>query len=121
MNNTELNKLLLVLNIVKDITDISLKEVNNAFRKQVKLIHPDKSGDENTEKCQRLIDAYKKLKEYFKINGADSRDIIESDIEEKFFRENFEDLISLLQTWEVSLSPSRTIWLTFGRNAWKTS
>ena len=90
MNNTELNKLLLVLNIVKDITDISLKEVNNAFRKQVKLIHPDKSGDENTEKCQRLIDAYKKLKEYFKINGADSRDIIESDIEEKFFRENFE-------------------------------
>ena len=90
MNNIELNKLLLVLKIEKDITNVSLKEVNSAFRRQVKVTHPDRSGDENTAKCQILLDAYGKLKEYFTINGADSRDIIESDIEEKFFRENFE-------------------------------
>ena len=57
MNNTELNSLLIILNITQDIADVSFKQVNKAFIGQAKLFHPDKAGDENTARMQAILDA----------------------------------------------------------------
>ena len=84
-----MNQFLLTLYITKDITDVTVKEVNAAFRKLAKVTHPDKSGDDNTAKFQVILEAYKKLNAYFKeTESRDDKDVV--DIEEKFFRENFE-------------------------------
>ena len=56
-------------------------------RGQAKIFHPDKSGDENTARMQEILNAYDKLEIDFKKKGVD---IMNSDMEERFFRENFE-------------------------------
>ena len=81
----------LVLNIKDDISGISLRDINVAFRKLAKVIHPDKAGDETTAAFQQLLDAYHKLQDYFKEkDDLGDNEIFETDDEERFFRENFE-------------------------------
>ena len=88
MGIAELNKLLLVLNIERDIATVTLKDINIAFRKLVKVTHPDKLGDEKTEAMQSLLEAYDKLKYHFKSGELSDVDTIYD--EEKFFRDNLE-------------------------------
>ena len=91
MNSQELKQLLEKLEITEDISELSIREINAAFRKQVKKSHPDKVGLEKTAECQDLIAAYKKLKDYFKEkDNLKEEDIYENDDEEQFFRDNFQ-------------------------------
>ena len=87
----ELKRFLGVLKIYNDITKVSVKDVNKAFRKLAKVTHPDKVGDEKTSVFQALLYAYDNLKDYFKEKqGISDEDIFETDEEEDFFRKNFE-------------------------------
>ena len=88
--NEEIKSMFDILNIKEEIFNVTLKDVNQAFRKIVKVTHPDKVGPETTEECQTIIEAYKKLKAYFKITADSDKDVTEVDDEEIFFRENFE-------------------------------
>ena len=91
MSNEEVRKLLEVLNIVENISNVTVHDVNKAFRKLAKVTHPDKAGDGKTGDFQRLLNAYDKLKDYLKEkNCMNEKEIFESDYEERFFRENFE-------------------------------
>ena len=45
---TDLQKFLETLEITKGISEISLKDVNTAFRKLALRLHPDKAGEGNT-------------------------------------------------------------------------
>ena len=86
-----MNELLDVLNITDDISIVNITDVNGAFRRRAKVIHPDKAGDVTTAAFQELVEAYTKLKNYFKEKtGLNDKDIFENDDEERFFRENFE-------------------------------
>ena len=87
----ELKRFLEVLEIDEDITNVSVKPINKAFRKLAKVTHPDKVGDEKTSVFQALLYAYDNLKDYFKEKqGISDEDIFETDEEEEFFRKNFE-------------------------------
>ena len=48
----ELSELLKVLEINKDISNVSVRDVRNAFKKLALLLHPDKAGEEKTEAFQ---------------------------------------------------------------------
>ena len=84
---TEVKQLLSLLKIDKDLDNITVKDINVAYRKLAKTIHPDKAGDEKTEAFQDLLQASVKLRDYFKdkVQSAD-----ETDEEELFFKDNFE-------------------------------
>ena len=91
MNNQEINLLLKELGIEQDISNVSVRDVNVAFRKLAKVMHPDKAGGEKTAQFQELLATYNKLKEYFKEkNNLKDEDIFENDYEERFFRDIFE-------------------------------
>ena len=87
LTTEETKSLLEVLGIRDDISNITLSEVNTAFRELAKVTHPDKVGDDSTSKFQALLNAYEKIKGYFKDNDNIDTD---TDDEEVFFRENFE-------------------------------
>ena len=81
----DVSELLSILKIHEDIANVTLANVNRAFRKQAKLLHPDKAGDSKTEAFKQLLEAYDKLKLHF----SDSPDNLnDTDIEEKFFKAN---------------------------------
>ena len=83
MKKEEVNQLLRVLLIDEDISNVSDTDVNVAFRKRAKVIHPDKAGDEKTAQFQELLSAYDKLKEFLKErDNLKDEDIIENDNEE---------------------------------------
>ena len=62
MNTQELNQLLEKLEITEDISELSIRDINAAFRKQVKKSHLDKVGKEKLAECQELLAAYKNLR-----------------------------------------------------------
>ena len=86
---TDLQKFLETLEITKGISEISLKDVNTAFRKLALRLHPDKAGEGNTQAFQELVNAHAKLKNYVITHGNNLCETVDDDIE-KFFRENFE-------------------------------
>ena len=89
--NEEVKELLALLNIEEDVSKVTIQHVNAAFRKLAKVTHPDKAGDEKTAAFQKLLHAYDKLNEFFKDKeGMNDQELFESDIEEQFFKENFE-------------------------------
>ena len=91
MNIEELNELLRILEIQDDITIVKKEDVNAAFKRLALLLHPDKAGEQKTAAFQKLRAAHEKLRKYFEINGAESREVIETENDEdKFFNENFE-------------------------------
>ena len=47
--NDELIDCLKCLNISIDINEVTKKDVNHAFKKLARVLHPDKSGDESTK------------------------------------------------------------------------
>ena len=94
MDNQALNQLLRVLKIKNDITNVTSGDVNTAFRKEAKNIHPDKAGDESTAEFQQLLAAYNALREYFKersdLSGVDVHENDNDNDDEQFFKDNFE-------------------------------
>ena len=64
MNSQELSELLSVLEICGDIDNVSIRDINIAFRKLPLVMHPDKaSGEEKEEKTA----AFKKLRGAYEI------------------------------------------------------
>ena len=86
-NQCEIKQLLTLLDINKDIDKITITDVNAAFRKKAKTVHPDKAGDSKKAAFQELLNAYHKLRELFSGN-TDIKDDVKD--EEVFFRDNFE-------------------------------
>ena len=91
-HDQDIVQLLREIGIEKDKDEVTIRDVNAAFRKQVKKIHSDKAGGEKTAICQELVALYKKLKEIFKEKDdpKDKEISDDDDSEEKFFRDNFE-------------------------------
>ena len=118
MNSQELNDLLSILEIHKDISNVTTGEVNAAFRRLALALHPDKAGDEKTAAFQKLRSAYERVKEYLEKKPDGPKDVVDSD-EEVFFKDNF-DMFNfpyenqgsftvkiedyLANTWQASLS-----------------
>ena len=87
MNSEEVKKNLSVLRIQAEVSAVTLKDVNDAFRKLAAVLHPDKAGGESTAVFQELLNSCHILRKYFKEKpGAE---IAESD-HDKFFDDNFE-------------------------------
>ena len=55
---TDFKNLLNVLEITKDINEVTVKEINVAFRNLALKLHPDKAGDEKTYAFQELRNAH---------------------------------------------------------------
>ena len=93
MRKEELKEHLLVLGVNTDIEEVNIKEVNRAFRKLAKKVHPDKAGDEKTAAFQRIKYAYDELKKYLEVRCAEDGLLPtddDSDDEERFFVDNFD-------------------------------
>ncbi len=67
-----------VLNIPRNATS---EDINKAFKKQARWVHPDKSGEQNTESFQRLLHARDTLLN--EVKRADYDDEHEDDSLEK--------------------------------------
>ena len=91
MSTEEINKHLGVLKIQKDIANVNINEINNAFRKLAAVMHPDKAGDKSTADFQELLNSCHVLRNYFKETcetvSPENKDV---DDDEKFFEDNFE-------------------------------
>ena len=66
LSNEEFKKHLLVLDIEDDITSVTTKTVNVAFRKLALILHPDKAGDKSTAAFQELLDSCEKVLDHLK-------------------------------------------------------
>ena len=90
LSNEEFKKHLLVLDIEDDITSVTTKTVNVAFRKLALILHPDKAGDKSTTAFQELLDSCEKLLDHLKEkHNLSDESIFENDHEEMFFKDNF--------------------------------
>jgi DnaJ-class molecular chaperone len=59
MKNQVISELLCVLEIDKDISNVSIRDINVAFRKLALVVHPDKAEDEDkAEKTQELRNSF---------------------------------------------------------------
>ena len=86
---TDMKTFLETLEITKGISEISLKDVNNAFRRLALKVHPDKAGADNTSAFQELVHANAQLKNYTLTHSNNINETVDDD-KEKFFRDNFE-------------------------------
>ena len=77
MNSQELNDLLSILEILKDISNVTTGEVNAAFRRLALALHPDKAGDEKTAAFQKLRSAYERVKEYLEKKPDGPKDVVD--------------------------------------------
>ena len=84
----DFKNLLAILEISKDINDVTIKDINVAFRKLALKLHPDKAGDEKTAAFQKLRNAHQLLTQYI-LEQKTSGEV--DDEEEKFFKENFQN------------------------------
>ena len=50
MNSQELSELLCNLEIEDDISNVTIRDINIAFRRMKLKVHPDKADDEDKEK-----------------------------------------------------------------------
>ena len=82
---TDFKNLLNVLEITKDINEVTVKEINVAFRKLALKLHPDKAGDEKTYAFQELRNAHQLLIHHI----IDQKSHEDDDDTEKFFKDNF--------------------------------
>ena len=97
MKNQVISELLCVLEIDKDISNVSIRDINVAFRRLALIVHPDKAegGDisEKTAAFQKLRSAYERLKKYLEENvQTKAADLQTNDEEEEdiFFKDNFD-------------------------------
>ena len=103
-SKTQIDQDLKILNIEdKDIEELSIRDIINAYRKLVKKVHPDKSGYDSKEEFQRLGNAYERIlkilvekaqktgEEEDKRRGSERSEEPNSseDYEVKFVKENF--------------------------------
>ena len=88
MSNDELRESLKLLNIDKDLESVYKKDLNDAFKKMAKILHPDKSGDNaTTAQFQMIRKAYDKLNCYVENRKDAGPD--DPEIDELFFSKNF--------------------------------
>ena len=96
MDSEIISELLSVLEIVSDVSDVTLSDIKKAFRRLALLLHPDKSGDddaaEKTAKFQKLRSAYEKLNTYFSEspNPSDNPETVDENVEDDFMKDNFD-------------------------------
>ena len=98
MNTETANRLLKTLEIDRDISEVTIRDINVAFRKLALKFHPDKGVE--SEKQKRTVAftelrlAYEKLKKYIgekqKHDLNDDEENQEEKDEEEFFSKNFE-------------------------------
>ena len=70
----ELLEHLAVLEINEEISKVTRRRVNESFRRLAKILHPVKSGDDETNAAfQKLRFSFERLVEYFK-NKDDAGD-----------------------------------------------
>ena len=123
--------------IGEDIFNVTVRDVNVAFRKRAKVVHPDRAGAETTAAFQKLKAAHEKLKDYLNKQGMDKYEIIENDDEELFFKHNFEHFNfpfenngcftvaiedSMADTWQEFIGEPRVVkndWGTECDRSWK--
>ena len=85
----QLTSLLSVLNVDKDVKDVTFSDINAAFRKLALKLHPDKAGDEHTAAFQQVRNAHELLHKYFLHKGDTPNSI--DDEKESFFRDYFQN------------------------------
>ena len=90
MTQEEIRKHLEVLKIQDAIANVSLKDVNSAFRKLASEMHPDKAGDASTAAFQELLNSCHILRKYLKEKTQEEEQVLENDDDFKFFEDNFE-------------------------------
>ena len=90
MTQEEIRKHLEVLKIQDAIANVSLKDVNSAFRKLASEMHPDKAGDASTAAFQELLNSCHILRKYLKEKPQEEEQVWENDDDFKFFEDNFE-------------------------------
>ena len=94
----DIRKHLQVLEITDDISNVTLNDVNRAFRRLATVLHPDKAGAESTPAFQELLNSCLFLRKYFKENIKEQTEKSEDDVQketvndddDEFFEYNFE-------------------------------
>ena len=86
---SEIENSLKTLGISTNIEKVTLREVNNAFRKLAIKLHPDKAGDSNTAVFQEVRHAHEVVTKYLRDNDTLKDREGDNDDEEIFFRDNF--------------------------------
>ena len=92
LSTEELQENLEVLEIIIDkneINTLSLKCIYKAFRKLAISTHPDKAGDKSTERFQKLVAAFEKVKNHLEAAHANTESNVDMDEGDIFFRDNF--------------------------------
>ena len=94
-----IRKHLQVLDITDDVSNVTLADVNCAFRRLATVLHIDKAGAESTHAFQELLNSCLFLRKYFKENIKEQTEKSEDDVQketvnddddDKFFEDNFE-------------------------------
>ena len=66
------------LDIHDEVSNVTICDVNRAFRKLAGVMHPDKAGSESTAAFQEVLKACQEARKYFKeIHDADIEEIFE--------------------------------------------
>ena len=89
MTSQEMKKHLEVLEIEDEIENVTINDVNRAFRRLAKVTHPDKTSEAFTSAMQELLQSCKILRKYFKSNPK-TKEIVEKEDDFQFFEDNFE-------------------------------
>ena len=87
MDIEKIQTLLKVLNVVKDPYEITLCDINTAFRKLALKLHPDKAGDEHTAAFQEVRNAHELLHKHFLQKLDSSSEHLVDNEKETFFRD----------------------------------
>ena len=91
MNTEEIKRDLKTLNIEEEsLLTITISEVNGAWRKAARKLHPDKAGDESTSEFQDLSNAYQRVIKFLLDNHETTENTDEDDADDvRFTRDNF--------------------------------
>ena len=91
MSNEEFQNHLCVLKIEKEVSEVTKRDVNVAFRQVAKILHPDKFGDESTKAAfQELLDSFNKLTDHFANMGKTSDECpVDIGNDDRFLADNF--------------------------------
>ena len=76
------------LEISENIANVTLKDVNNSFRRLAAKKHPDKAGNESTAAFQEMLNACNAARTYFK-DKHDANDE-NNNVDYKFVNDMFE-------------------------------